>query len=71
MELYNKEDESGEELDDKHQKEKANSIKVKMGVLGKIHNLVIYICASPNCTNEFEALSRKSIPLDNCTRWNS
>ena len=42
-----------------------------MGVMGKIHNLVIHIRASPNCTNEFEALSGKSIPLDNRTRWNS
>ena len=71
MESYDKEDESGEELDDKRQKERANSIRAKMGVMGKIHNLVIHIRASPNRTNEFEALFGRSIPLDNRIRWNS
>jgi hypothetical protein len=71
MELYDKEDESGEELDDKGQKERANSIRTKMGVMGKIHNLVVHIRASPNRTKEFEALNGRSIPLDNRTRWNS
>jgi hypothetical protein len=71
MESYDKEDESGEELDNKRQKERANSIRAKMGVMGKIHNLVIHIRASPNRTNEFKALSERLIPLDNRTRWNS
>ena len=42
-----------------------------MGVIGKIHNLVIYIHALPNYTNKFKALSGKIIPLGNRTRWNS
>lgn len=71
MESYDKEDELGEELDDKRQKERANSIRAKMGVMGKVHNLVVHIRASPHRTKEFEALSGKSIPLDNRTRWNS
>jgi hypothetical protein len=71
MESYDREDASGEELDNKGQRERANSIRAKMGVMGKIHNLVIHIRASPNRTKEFEALSGKSIPLDNRTRWNS
>jgi hypothetical protein len=71
MESYDREDELGEELDDKRQKERANSIRAKMGVMGKIHNLVVHIRASPNRTNEFKALSGKTIPLGNRTRWNS
>jgi len=71
IELYDKEDESREELDSKNQKERANSIKAKMGIISKIYNLVVYIRASPNRTNEFEAITRRSIPLNNCTRWNS
>lgn len=71
MELYDKEDESGEELDNKNQKERANSIRAKMGVMGKIHNLVVHIRASSNRLNEFEAITGSSIPLDNRMRWNS
>jgi hypothetical protein len=71
MELYDKEDESGEELDSKSQKERANPIRAKMGVMGKIHNLVVHIRASTNRMNEFEAITGRSIPLDNRTRWNS
>ncbi len=42
-----------------------------MGIMGKIYNLIVYIRALPNCTNEFKELSGKLIPLGNCTRWNS
>jgi len=71
MELYNREDKLGEELDNKRQKKRANSIRAKIGVIGKIYNLVIYIRASPNHTNKFKALSGKLIPLGNYIRWNS
>ncbi len=71
MEAYDRGDESGEEPDDKSRKERANSIRIRIGVMGKIHNIVIHIRASPNRTNEFEAIAGKSIPLDNRTRWNS
>jgi hypothetical protein len=71
MESYDREDESGEEPDDKSRKERANSIRIKMGVMGKIHNIVVHIRASSNRTNEFEAIAGRSIPLDNRTRWNS
>jgi hypothetical protein len=71
MESYDKEDESGEEPDDKSRKERANSIRIRMGVMGKIHNIVIHIRASPNRTNAFEAMAGMLIPLDNRTRWNS
>ena len=71
MESYDREDESGEEPDDKRRKERAISIRNRMGAMGKIHNVVVHIRASPNRTNEFEAIAGKSIPLDNRTRWNS
>jgi len=68
MESYDREDKLGEELDDKRQKERANLIRAKMGVMGKIYNLVVYIHTSPNCTNEFKELSGKLIPLGNYIR---
>jgi len=43
-------------------------MRAKMGVIGKIHNLVVYICASPNYTNKFKILSGKLILLGNYTR---
>ena len=71
IESYDREDKLEEKLDNKRQKKKANSTRVKMGIIGKIYNLVVYIHASPNYINKFEALSRKLIPLDNRTRQNS
>jgi hypothetical protein len=72
MESYDKEDElGGEEPDDKRCKERATSIRSKMGVMGKIHNIVVHIRSSPNRTKAFEAMAKKSIPLGNRTRWNS
>jgi hypothetical protein len=72
IESYNKEDElEGEKPDDKRSKERATSIRNKMGVIGKIYNIVVYICASPNCTKGFEAMAKKLIPIGNCTKWNS
>ena len=46
-------------------------IRTKMGVMDKLHNIVVHIRASPKRTKEFEAIAGKSIPLDNRTRWNS
>jgi len=42
-----------------------------MGVIGKIYNLVVYICALLNHINEFKALFGKLIPLGNYIRWNN
>ena len=68
MESYNKEDRLEKELDEKRQKERANSIRIKIGIIGKVYNIVVYICASPNCINTFKKAARKLIPLDNCIR---
>src|SRR5438477_8666977 len=42
-----------------------------MGPMGKLHNYVVHICTSANCTTWFIEHTGKMIPLDNCTRWNS
>lgn len=43
---------------------------VGMGVLGKVHNIIVHI-RSPQRTFEFVKLAGRRIPLDNETRWNS
>ena len=46
-------------------------IRELIRLLGKLHNNVIHICSSANCTTWFKNKARKIILLDNCTRWNS
>jgi len=43
----------------------------KIGPLGRLHNIVIHIRNSPSRTKEFKDLAKRTIPLDNRTRWNS
>lgn len=43
----------------------------KHGVLGKLHNLVVFSRASTERYQEFKAQVGRVIPLDNDTRWNS
>ncbi len=71
MESYDKRAIEGEELDEKQKKELDAFVRSKMGVLGKLHNIVIHIRASANRTQEFIKLANRTIPLDNRTRWNS
>src|SRR5579862_1679560 len=47
------------------------SIRIIMGPLGKLHNIVIHIRSSANRTTWFVEHASKMIPLDNRTRWNS
>ena len=68
---YDEEATADEELEERRQKERATSIRTKMGVMGKVHNIVIHIRASPQRTSEFIEAAGKTIPLDNRTRWNS
>ena len=42
-----------------------------MGVLGKLHNIVVYSRSSALRVAEFKKIVRRMIPLDNRTRWNS
>lgn len=42
------------------------------GPLGKLHNIVAYICLSPQRKQRFKLLSSDLLPhRDNKTRWNS
>jgi len=43
----------------------------KIGPLGRLHNIVVHIRSSPSRTQEFKDLMKRTIPLDNRTRWNS
>jgi hypothetical protein len=45
----------------------------RMGALGKLHNIVVYIRggASTSKHQEFKDLAGRQVPLDNDTRWNS
>jgi len=43
----------------------------KMGPLGQLHNLVVFIRSSTTRYQDFKAKAGRSIPLDNDTRWNS
>ena len=42
-----------------------------MGPLGKLHNIVTYICGSASYIKEFKDLAGRLILLDNYIRWNS
>ena len=44
----------------------------KIGPLGKLHNVIIHIMASPQRVQKFKSLSGGLLPIrDNSTRWNS
>ena len=71
MRSYDKEDEEGVELGEKEKKDRANNIRNRMGVMGKLHNIVVHSRASGGRMKELVKLINRSIPLDNRTRWNS
>jgi hypothetical protein len=71
MDLYDKEELLNEQQDEKETKERQNRIRIQMGVMGKLHNLVVYIRGSSGRTKEFVELAGRRIPLNNRTRWNS
>jgi hypothetical protein len=60
-----------EELSEKERKERELKFRAVYGVLGKLHNVVVHIRASPGRTKQFEQRAGRRIPLDNRTRWNS
>ena len=59
-----------EEQREEQQKEFKEQFQA-FGVLSKLHNIIIYIQASPQYMKAFEARAGCWIPLDNCMRWNS
>ena len=42
-----------------------------LGLLGKLHNIVIYIRGSALRIKEWINLAKRMLPLNNRTRWNS
>ena len=71
MKSYDKEDEEGVELGEREKKDRANNIRNRMGVMGKLHNIVVYSRVSGGRMKELVKLISRSVPLDNRTRWNS
>jgi hypothetical protein len=67
LELYNDQEGKGELRDNEERKAKFQL----MGPLGQLHNIIVYICGSTSCINEFLELAGRMVPLDNRTRWNS
>jgi hypothetical protein len=70
IESYEEDEECGKELGEREKKEKQESFR-RMGVLGKLHNVVVNIRSSAARTKLFESFAGRRIPLDNRTRWNS
>ena len=58
-------------LDEKGKRERGKTIWTIIGPMGKLHNYIVYIYSSANCTIWFVNHTGKIIPLDNRTRWNS
>jgi hypothetical protein len=75
MASYDQDDQIEEELEEDEQVEKARErgkkMREKLGALGKLHNIIVHIRASPQRTKSFETQAGRRIPLENCTRWNS
>jgi hypothetical protein len=70
IESYDKENSLENELDKQAQTEREAEFRT-MGVLGKLHNIIIFSRSSANRTKEFISFAQRRIPLDNSTRWNS
>jgi hypothetical protein len=67
LELYDEQEAKGEIRDEVEER----AIFRKIGPLGKLHNIVVHIQGSAGRTKEFKDLAKRTIPLDNRTRWNS
>lgn len=70
IESYEEDEENGKELNEKEKKDKQETFR-RMGVLGKLHNIVVHIRSSAARTKLFVSHAGRRIPLDNRTRWNS
>jgi hypothetical protein len=70
IESYDKENTLEKELDKQAQTEREEVFRM-IGVLGKLHNIVVHSRSSSSRTKEFKSLAGRLIPRDNSTRWNS
>ena len=69
LDLYEREEREGSVL--LNAEEKSRIFRSQFGVLGKLHNIVVYSRSSPHHTKRLKEILGHSIPLDNRTRWNS
>jgi len=67
IELYKEDEINGIDFNEKQRKKKEQTFRA-MGVLGKLHNIVVYSRASVGCTAEFKQIVGRMILLDNRTR---
>ena len=65
---YDKQDKAEELIESSELRRRGDNIRKKMGVLGKLHNIVVHIRASPLRTQQFIDIADKMVPLDNRTR---
>lgn len=70
IESYDKANTLESELDKQAQTEREEAFRT-MGVLGKLHNIVVHSRSSANRAKEFVTFAQRRVPLDNSTRWNS
>lgn len=70
LNLYDRKDQEGTEPEPSEEQSRGDKFR-SMGAIGKLHNIVVHIRCSGPRTNEFVKSSKRRIPLDNRTRWNS
>jgi hypothetical protein len=67
-------EEEGEEMAANEPRGKKSGGKAswrRLGPLGKLHNIAIFIRSSVPRNNDFNTMAGRGLPLDNSTRWNS
>lgn len=69
-ELSSYEDSKDEKIDDSETSRRRKKFRL-LGPLGRLHNVVVHIRASPQRTLQFKEEAGRMVPLDNSTRWNS
>jgi hypothetical protein len=70
IESYEDDEITGRDLDEDERQKREETFRA-MGVLGKLHNIVVYSRGSAGRTLEFKLIVGRMIPMDNRTRWNS
>ncbi len=58
------------ELNLKEEEEKSDIFQ-KLGVLGKLYNIIIHTCNLAGRIKEFESLAKRKILFNNYIKWNS
>ena len=71
------EEEEGEEVEEEEEEEprepksRGKAAWRRLGTLGKLHNIAIFIRSSVPRYCDFKDMAGRGLPLDNSTRWNS